>query len=410
MEVINYNDKEYIMLDDLLSECPKYSKGCRSSRNIITKHNIDKQYYEFVRKNNNGEWISACGKSIKYDKIIILKSFIKTIEEYNKQQLPNKPDIIILKCNHENEIIKDIDIYKDDQQNIYFKHSDLSKQIIVDINMIDTLTINTDYKYFYCNNKKTLFITYQGLMCILFTTKSKNNKTESFIKWACDILRIMHLGDEKEKNIMISKIKKVSLNTVEELFNESAVSMPEIYLTKLNSVKKLRQKMNINNEYCDEDYVYKIGITNCYEKMEIDFINDNKDELNEIIDLELIKSVLIDPLFTSKAENEITILFESQMFIYKNNKILIMSERDKKLIEEIFESIKINYSGHNFKLLQQLEKNKSLYIDEKNKYLHIHEINELKRAYEIKELKQAYEIKELLIQKELETYKNFFSK
>ena len=104
---INYENKEYILGDYILTNALIYSKGCRSSRDLIKKKNIDSNKYIFARQKEN-EWLITDGKSMKYDKIFFRKSFIKIIPELKKEEnkviiddngVSNAPDIVELDRN-----------------------------------------------------------------------------------------------------------------------------------------------------------------------------------------------------------------------------------------------------------------------------------------------------------------------
>ncbi len=79
-------------------------------------------------------------------------------------------------------------------------------------------TCNVDYKVFACSEvvndyrkttstasaRKFLFLTYTGLLRVLFVTK--NNKPDKFIKWATETLFTVHMGtvDQKHKLAIIN--------------------------------------------------------------------------------------------------------------------------------------------------------------------------------------------------------------
>jgi hypothetical protein len=74
------NDKNYVHSDFILSNAPIYSKGCRSSRDLIKKKNIVPDKYIFARLKDN-KWLVTDGKSFKFDKVFFKKSFINSIPE-----------------------------------------------------------------------------------------------------------------------------------------------------------------------------------------------------------------------------------------------------------------------------------------------------------------------------------------
>ncbi len=75
MEIIKYENKSYVNGEYVLSNAPIYSKGCRSSRDLIKKKNIDSKKYIYARLKDK-EWIVTDGKSAKFDKVFISKLFI----------------------------------------------------------------------------------------------------------------------------------------------------------------------------------------------------------------------------------------------------------------------------------------------------------------------------------------------
>jgi hypothetical protein len=113
MEVITINNKKYVEGDYVKCNAPIYSKGCRSSREIIRKHKISCDNYIYARFENN-EWKITDGKSVKFDKVMLLESFVKNIIELN------------VKENDEGEIIK-IETYK--KRKIHEHNAELIKEI-----------------------------------------------------------------------------------------------------------------------------------------------------------------------------------------------------------------------------------------------------------------------------------------
>jgi hypothetical protein len=94
------NNKEYILGDYIFSNAPIYTKGCRSSRDIISKKQIEAKNYIYARYKDD-KWVITDGKSFKFDKILFIKSFVDKIPELktdNTYIVDNKaPPIIVLK-------------------------------------------------------------------------------------------------------------------------------------------------------------------------------------------------------------------------------------------------------------------------------------------------------------------------
>ena len=102
-------------------------------------------------------------------------------------------------------------------------------------------------------------MTYIGLLRVLFT--SKKETTEKFVRWASDILFSAHLGTDKQKNKLASKLLGVDAATVREVFNKTTSTLPCIYLFTLGKVKDLRETFKFTDQHNDNDIVAKIGLT-----------------------------------------------------------------------------------------------------------------------------------------------------
>ena len=176
--------------------------------------------------------------------------------------------------------------------------------------------ISKDYKYFICNNLcnsqkgsniknkicKELYLTYTGIVRLLCISRSPN--IEKFQKWAFEKLFTIQFGTTEQKNKLVSHIKGVSYETIQELFSVNARSLPCVYLTAFNTVGVLRNVMNIDNKYSDDAVVYKFGLTKSFESRK----NGHKSEykkLENFIDMKLIYFTYIDILYLTDAELEI---------------------------------------------------------------------------------------------------------
>jgi len=204
----------------------------------------------------NNKWTPTSGISKKFDQVFLSKSWVeKNIPEFNDDQeydIEIAPDIIELKKNEK---------FRDDDDNIieievrgvrefdkcYFKVKDIINGFsmpnleIVLLNKNRGYKRDIDYKYFniekliidYKNkNKKTnknklktvLFLTYDGLLRVLYVSRSGSAK--NFRKWASETLFTIHLGKQDQKHKLVSKILEVSPETVKAVFNKSSTTLP----------------------------------------------------------------------------------------------------------------------------------------------------------------------------------------
>ena len=374
MELITINNINYILGDYILANAPIYSHSCRSSRDIIRNKKIESSQFIYARKINE-MWVQNEGKSAKFDKVLINSEFIKTIPELNNQNemecevinddngIEKAPNIIHL---NDDEKFKDCDgnILEIETRGerecnkIYFRVKDVMKCFNMELlqNIIikeNTLYKNNiDYKYFICEKKNTivnnsskttikkeLFLTYEGMLRVLFV--SRNNKTTHFIKWATEKLFTIQMGTIEQKNKLVSHIKGVSYETIQELFSINARTLPCVYLTAFNTVKKLRNIMNIDNKYSDDSVVYKYGLTKSFESRK----NGHKSEykkLEKFIDMKLVYFTYIDPLYISQAELEIkNLLNDYKLYPEWDNheELIIIPNNLLKIIKTIYENL-----------------------------------------------------------------------
>jgi hypothetical protein len=385
------NNNNYILGDYILINAPIFCKGFRGVREMIKKKNIEKDKYIFARKINN-EWITSNGKSTKVDKVFFIESIINSIPELTKNTneqtitddtgIEKAPPIIYLSDNEkfkdENGEVFEIEtIGIRNEDNIYFKVKDIEKQF--DINRLRNIIINektiyelnTDYKYFLCENhnnvvistnkksndkttiKKQLYLTYLGMLRMLFV--SRNNKTRYFINWAKNILFAAQLGTIEQKDILISQIKGVSYASIQELFSINAREMPCVYLTAFNKVSVLRESMNIDSKFMDDDIVYKFGLTKSFEQRK----NGHKTEyknLASLIEMKLVYYTYIDPLYISEAENEIKNLLDEYKIKYDtHDELVIIPNNLLKFVKTAYQNLGSKYSGHTHEFIKKID-------------------------------------------------------
>ena len=434
MNSFTYENKKYISGDHIITNAPIYSKGSRSARDLIKKKLIENTKYLFARKSVD-KWIVSDGKSAKVDKVFFTQQFINSIPELNKESndiivddkgIMKAPEIIHL---------KDEEKFKDNEGNIieietrgdrtldkiYFKVKDIMEGFkleslyknIID-NRFDGHIEGTHYKYFICKKvepreiktskktntetivKKELFLTYFGILRVLFASSSKT--TEKFLYWATKTLFVAQMGTTEMKDNLVAKIKGVSYNAIQELFSVNARDLPCVYLTAFNTVGVLRNEMNIDIKYSDNDIVYKFGLTKSFETRK----NGHKSEykkIDNLIDMKLVQYTYIDPLYVSEAENEIKNMLEDYKINWDNHdELVVIPNNMVKFINTIYSNIGMKYSGHTTEFMKKInelelcissikkdqEYQKIIFEEKLNNKEHI--IEGLKKDLRIKEL------------------------
>ena len=418
METLNYNNITYIHSDYILENAPIYSKGSRGARNLIKNKDIKEDNFIYAKKQEN-EWVICNGKSTKFDKVFFKYDIIEQIPELNNKDIitddngiEKAPKIIYLTDNekfqdNEGNVLEIETRGERNVNNCFFKVKDVSKAFDI-LYLNDSLLDKNgnyqylvDYKYFICEKKinsrnkttkktnyktttkKELFLTYEGMTRVLYL--SRNNKTKKFVSWAKTTLFTAQMGTTEQKNKLVSQIKGVSYESIQELFSINAREMPCVYLTAFNTVSILRDTMNIDNSYTDDSIVYKFGLTKSFEQRK----NGHKSEyksIDKLIDKKLVYFTYIDPLYISEAETEIKNMLNDYKISWElHDELVVIPNNMLKFVKTIYENIGMKYSGH---------------TSEFNK-----KINELKLEITQLQNKEANFVKDLDIQKELYEHK-----
>jgi hypothetical protein len=418
---ISMDGNKYISVDDIIKNAPIYSKGCRSSRDLIRKKELDN--YIYVKMTDDG-WIKTDGKSAKFDKVFIEENIIKSIPELNKESekiidengIEMAPEIIELEDNEkfkdENGLPLNIETRGERKYDkIFFKVKDVSRLFditnlkIVILAKDKNYDMNTHYKYFMCNgtnslkktSKKTLFLTYEGILRVLFVTR--NNKTAPFIKWALEVLFITQMGTNEDKQKLAGDILGINAQVVKEVFNCDANTVPCVYLFNLGYVKDLRLSMNIDNKYDDNSIVAKFGFTKSLARRTTEHIN-NYSKINGC-NLKLKHYSYVDPQYINVAEKDIKEFvsnFDIKLKYNNEEELIVIPNKFIKLFAEKYEHIGKKYSGHISELITKIKELEN-HVEKQN-LEHKLEIQILKselqkEKYDHELLKKDYEILKL---------------
>lgn len=382
MTVIIINKEEYVSSDVLFEKAPVYCKLSRTGRDLIKKKKITD--YIFAKLVNK-EWCVSDGKSYKYDKIFIKKSFYDTIPEVKQDKvivddnnIPLAPDIIYLddseKFKDENGVCVEIETRGTRKvDSIYFKVKDVSISFKMD-NLLTTIIDkrkdgyieNNHYKYFNCqilvkaqnktnkNMKKELYLTYEGILRVLFASHSLNVK--SFIKWATETLFVVQMGTPEQKTKHVSDILGCSAKVVKEVFNTDRNTLPCVYFFTLGFVKDLRTSMKIDNKHLDDSVVAKYGFTKDLSRRTSEHIT--KYNKIENVNLKCKYYSYIDPQYISKAETDIKdfmSIFNTKFNFDKEDELVIIPKELMKMVDRQYELIGKSYMGHISELITKIK-------------------------------------------------------
>ncbi len=426
MNTIIINDIEYYSAESLQKISPIFFKGCINIHTIISKKKIQSNYYIYAACKND-EWGKTEGLSKISDKVLFLAEWAKknipelANDEKIKHDVEYAPNIIILnddeKMKDDNNNFIEIEVRgKREYDACFFRVKDV--MIVFEMNNLDNTLVKKqtyyeeiiDYKFFniekqeslrkIINNKyfkKELFLTYTGLLKVLFSCHSI--KTNNFVKWASETLFIVQMGTNKKKRRLVSNIMGVDPNVVREVFNKTSTTMPCIYLFSLGYVKDLRNIMKIDKIYTDNMIVYKWGKT-------IDLSRRTYRHMKTFqaysIEPKLVQYNYVDPQFISAAETMLKTSIKKFGFHYVFDTMIELTILDKdnlRIIEEQFDQISKSFIGHNSKLISKIKvlennaRETELMCKLETEILHskVRELEAIIRVFELKE--KIYEMK-----------------
>ncbi len=428
------NDKQYIIGDYIFNNAPIYSKGCRSSRDIISKKQIEAKNYIYARYKDD-KWIISDGKSFKFDKIFFIKSFVDKIPELKSNDIADEngvskaPSIIQLKddekfTDNDGNIIEIETRGERAVDKIYFKVKDVAdgfEMPNLDKNIKDTKSAfiyNKHYIIFNCNEfriseKKTskkitssqqLFLTYNGILRVLFG--SHNNKADIFIKWATEKLFIIQMGTNEQK-LKLRDSLGVLPEAVKEVCKKSTSPISCIYLFSLGTVASLRKTFNISENINNNDIVVKYGRTEDLERRTTEHNNDYG-KLENVV-LRLMMYSFVDSSYASDAETDIANFYSYSKYKYEiegRNEIAIIPKDKLDIVKKEYEKIRKIYAGSLKELLNEIERLKQ--ENELSKLQHQIELN--KQQLEMNKLEHSLELQKEkyeneILKRDFEIYK-----
>jgi hypothetical protein len=328
MEQFTINNIIYDFGDDIIKDY----KECKTSRDLIKFFKLKDEDYIFLKLNkkeliHNQKWIESTQKYarakifIKTNIIEKLKNtkIIKVIKETDKNLKKINNDINEIRENYKknNEEIKDAplilnlkdeDKFRDINNNIieieirgkqecddiYFKMKNISDGFnLGNTNILfhknTSFKRNEHYITFYiqkntCGNTtssktKKNFLTYYGLVKLLFVSRSKN--AQLFQKWAINKLFTIQFGKDIAKCELIKEIG-INIPDMKKYLKISASEINCLYLIKLGYVKDLRSSLKINDNIKDEYLICKYGRTNDLSRRIIEHTNHYKKKIISI--------------------------------------------------------------------------------------------------------------------------------
>lgn len=219
-------------------------------------------------------------------------------------------------------------------------------------NRRNEFVINEDYKNFICQEydsailttNKKIFITYEGMLKVLYC--SKNGNAKLFRNWATKILFTHQIGTQKQKTELSAGLLDIPIKSLVQVLKKTAESIPCVYRFSLGKVKDLRESMNLPESMPDNYIIIKFGF--CSNLSERTKQHERVYGKIKGATLELTEFVFIDPKYLSEAEVVIKNYFKSieTQVKYENYTEIMCIDTDHEIqIKEKYKYIYLKYSG-----------------------------------------------------------------
>ena len=388
-----YGDKEVYLSNELRDYDPMFFQGCvKNIKNIINKKDIPEEDYLYAQISD--DVLKECKESNKKcAKLFITKKWIEnnypklSISKEVKYDIPLVPERIYLDDNDKfkkpDGSLMDIMIVGErSYDKIYFLVKDIEREFKFEylrdvvINNDKKYEEEKDYKFFNIPEttngrqkqnkiyKKELFLTYNGLIRMLFVSRIKNEIINLYNRWIIETLFTHQLGTNEQKEKLASNLIGIPIKTMRDALNRSGSIISCVYLLRLGTVKDLRNIFKISDKIPDNDIVFKYGKTDNLERRLSEHTLMFK-KLNIVPTVE--RYAMIDAANITDAENDIKEFFTliDAFLNYDNSKcknndskdlVEIIHIENKKLsdIEKLYKSIALRHVGSIKELIEKI--------------------------------------------------------
>ena len=173
----------------------------------------------------------------------------------------------------------------------------------------------------------------------------KHPLSDRFVQWATDIVFTHHMGNQEQKQKLMSKAMHVSLDTVKTVFDTSLTALPIIYIISLGSIRDVSKVLSIENaaDYPQYALVLKFGRSDDGKRR---MGEHNKTFTQMGINPIMKMYTIIDPMYISQAESLVAEFFtRSGSILPVKSKFglpIFQEEQTKKEIGYLLPSMLVN--------------------------------------------------------------------
>ena len=244
-------------------------------------------------------------------------------------------------------------------------------------------------------SKTTLYLTYKGLLRVLFVSRNKN--VDKFQDWAEEKLFTIQMGTRDQKVKLGAEVLNTSPRTLKAIFDKHATTFPCIYLMSLGKVRDLRETFGIPADKSDDSTVYKFGFSEDLARR----VSEVQSEYSKFPGVTVHPAIFqyIDTKYTSEAENEVRETCSVDEVRVKKttqgkNEIIVLDDKKFANMKKTYGRIGLEFGGATLGLQKQIAELKDRIKDYEN------EIVRLKVEIEYKDNlhKKDIELKDTVIE------------
>jgi hypothetical protein len=237
-------------------------------------------------------------------------------------------------------------------------------------------------------SKKELYLTYNGILKVLFTSRS--GIADKFQNWASETLFTIQMGTIEQKQSLSANLIGVSPQMIKNVFNTASNKTPTVYLFYLGLANKLLK----NNIYSDDDYLCKFGCSDDISRRTSEHMRNYKKQYGT--DISLLCYSIIDPQYIFDAETNIRGYFRSNKITQDDKtELIIINKNNLGQIKQHYTMMQNSYIGRYEEMnkkITELEKeiiikNHQLLIKDKEIELKDKDIQLEKQKTELLEMK-----------------------
>ena len=200
----------------------------------------------------------------------------------------------------------------------------------------------------------TLYLTYEGLLRVLFVSRNKN--ATLFRKWATQMLFTTQMGSKEQKVKLGTDLCNIPLKTYKAIFESHTSNFPSIYLLALGKVRDLRATFGIGDTIPDDSVVYKYGFTRDFARR----IGEHQQAYSKLpgvtVDVKWFQN--IDIKYLSDAENEVEeecSAYGTRLQVPDHKELIVLNDRQFDHMQKTYRRIGKEYAGATAELNEKIE-------------------------------------------------------